>query len=63
MPRFTGKNADGDEIVIETAIPSEAAALRNQGFTEQAAKTKAVKEQEKSLEENSPAPKAEAKKS
>lgn len=58
MPRFTGKNADGDTIVIETAIPSEAASLRNQGFTEEKAKTKAVQEQEKEL-----APKPEGKKS
>lgn len=40
MPRFT--NTDG--LTIETAVPREAAELRAQGFTEQAARTKAVKE-------------------
>lgn len=43
MPRFTLKTDDGD-LVIETAIPREAATLRAQGFTETKAKTKAVKE-------------------
>lgn len=43
MPRFTLKTDDGD-LVIETAIPREAAELRAQGFAETAAKTKAVRE-------------------
>jgi len=41
VPRFVSK--DG-EHVIETAIPREAASLRAQGFTEQKARTKAVKQ-------------------
>ena len=43
MPRFT-KEVDGREVVVETALPREAAQLRAQGFTEQKARTKAVKE-------------------
>ncbi|QYC54934.1 hypothetical protein SEA_POPPER_15 [Arthrobacter phage Popper] len=39
MPRFT-KNG----LTIETAIASEAAELRRDGFTEEKAKTAAVKE-------------------
>jgi len=39
MPRFVK-----DGLTIETAVPREAAALRAQGFTEQKAKTAAVKE-------------------
>ena len=38
MPRFT----KGD-LTIETAIPTEAAELRRDGFVEQKAKTVAVK--------------------
>lgn len=45
MPRFT-KEADGREVVIETALPREAAELRSQGFKETAARTKAVKSAE-----------------
>ncbi|AHB31623.1 hypothetical protein ArV2_gp12 [Arthrobacter phage vB_ArS-ArV2] len=41
MPRFTSK--DGT-VTVETAVPREAAELRAQGFTEQKAKTAAVKE-------------------
>lgn len=41
MPRFT-KEVDGREIVIETAVPREAAELRSQGFKEHKARTKAV---------------------
>lgn len=40
MPRFTNK----DGLVIETAVPSEAAELRRDGFTEQKARTADVKE-------------------
>jgi hypothetical protein len=40
MPRFT--NSEG--LSIETAVPSEAANLRAQGFTEQKARTAEVKE-------------------
>lgn len=50
MPRFTK-----DGLTIETAVPREAAELRAQGFTEQKARTAAVREAE--------APKAEAPKS
>jgi len=39
MPRFIK-----DGLVIETALPSEAAELRRDGFTEQKAKTAAVRE-------------------
>lgn len=39
MPRFTK-----DGLTIETAVASEAAELRRDGFTEQKAKTAAVKE-------------------
>lgn len=39
MPRFT----KGD-LTIETAVPTEAAELRAQGFTEQKALTNAVRE-------------------
>jgi hypothetical protein len=38
-PRFVK-----DDLTIETAIPREAAQLRAQGFTEQKARTKAVKQ-------------------
>ena len=38
MPRFVK-----DDLVIETAIPREAAELRAQGFTEQKARTKDVR--------------------
>jgi hypothetical protein len=41
VPRFVSK--DG-EHVIETAIPREAAELRRDGWTEQKARTKAVKQ-------------------
>lgn len=43
MPRFT-KESDGRTIAVETSIPREAAELRASGFTEQKAKTAAVKE-------------------
>ena len=43
MPRFT-KESDGRTIAVETSIPREAAELRAGGFTEQKAKTAAVKE-------------------
>lgn len=39
MPRFVK-----DDITIETAIPREAAQLRAEGFTEQKARTKEVRE-------------------
>ena len=39
MPRFVK-----DGLTIETAVPREAAELRRDGFTEQKAKTAAVKE-------------------
>ena len=41
MPRFTSK--DG-KTTVETAVPREAAELRAQGFTEQKAKTAAVRD-------------------
>jgi hypothetical protein len=41
VPRFVK-----DDLTIETAIPREAAQLRAQGFTEQKARTKAVKQAE-----------------
>lgn len=53
-PRFT--SPDG-ELTIETAIPSEAASLRNQGFTEEKARTKAVQQAEKEQAASAPAPK------
>lgn len=40
MPRFTSK--DGS-VVIETSLPTEAAELRSQGFTESKARTAATK--------------------
>jgi hypothetical protein len=39
MPRF-----EKDGITVETSIPREAARLRSEGFKEQAARTKAVRE-------------------
>lgn len=39
MPRFTK-----DGLTIETAVAAEAAELRRDGFTEEKAKTAAVKE-------------------
>lgn len=47
MPRFTK-----DGLTIETAVPREVTELRAQGFTEQKARTAAVREAE--------APKADA---
>jgi len=41
MPRFISK--DG-QTAVETSVPLEAAELRSRGFTEQKAKTAAVKE-------------------
>lgn len=38
MPRFTR-----DGITVETAVPTEAAELRRDGFTEEKAKTAEVK--------------------
>jgi hypothetical protein len=38
MPRFVK-----DDLVIETALPREAAELRSQGFTQQKARTAEVK--------------------
>lgn len=54
MPRFV--SPEGDHV-IETAIPREAAQLRAEGFTEQAARTKAVREADsaKSAEQTTPA--------
>lgn len=43
MPRFT-RTVNGAELVIETAIPREAAELRAQGFTEHKARTAAVRQ-------------------
>jgi hypothetical protein len=43
MPRFI--SPDG-QIVIETAIPTEAAELRRDGFKEEKARTSAVREAE-----------------
>jgi len=43
MPRFV-KEVDGREVVVETALPREAAELRSQGFKEHKARTKAVKQ-------------------
>jgi hypothetical protein len=39
MPRFTK-----DGLTVETSVPREAAELRRDGFTEQKAKTAAVRE-------------------
>lgn len=47
MPRF-----EKDGLVIETAVPTEAAELRRDGFTEQKAKTAAVKEADASKTES-----------
>lgn len=45
MPRFIRESADGGApLVIETAVPREAAELRRDGFTEQKARTAEVKE-------------------
>lgn len=41
MPRFTK-----DGLTIETAVPREASELRAQGFTEQKARTAAVRQAE-----------------
>ena len=41
MPRFVSK--DGNHVV-ETAVATEAAELRSQGYVEQKARTAAVKE-------------------
>ncbi|MBD1541020.1 hypothetical protein G9E11_01865 [Arthrobacter sp. IA7] len=43
MPRFTKESADGNALTVETAIPTETAALRSQGWNEQKAKTSEVK--------------------
>jgi hypothetical protein len=43
MPRFT-KESDGRTITVETSVPREAAQLRAEGFTEQKARTAAVRE-------------------
>ena len=47
MPRFTK-----DDITIETAVPREAAQLRAQGFSEETARTKAVREADKATQSN-----------
>ncbi|UUG69975.1 hypothetical protein SEA_ZUCKER_15 [Arthrobacter phage Zucker] len=44
MPRFTKAVEGQPDVVIETSLPREAAELRAQGFAEQTARTKAVKE-------------------
>ena len=55
MPRFT-KEVDGSTLAIETAIPREAASLRAQGFTEQKARTKAVRTAEAEASKPAEAP-------
>ncbi|KUM34535.1 hypothetical protein [Arthrobacter sp. EpRS71] len=40
MPRFTNKEG----LAVETSVPGEAARLRAEGFTEQKARTAAVRE-------------------
>lgn len=57
MPRFTKTTDDGRKVTVETAIPREAAELRSQGFTEQKARTVAVREADAAKTE---APKVEA---
>ena len=52
-PRFVK-----DDLTIETAIPREAASLRAQGFTEQKARTKAVKQAEAEASKPAEAPTA-----
>jgi len=42
MPRFT-KESDGRTLTVETAVPTEAAELRAQGWHETKAKTAEVK--------------------
>lgn len=42
MPRFTHKS--DDSLVVETAVPSEIAELRAQGFEEHVARTAVVKQ-------------------
>lgn len=44
MPRFVHPETSH---TIETAVPREAAELRSQGYREEAARTKAVREAEK----------------
>ena len=45
MPRFIKESGDGrPPLVIETAVPREAAELRRDGFIEQKARTAEVKE-------------------
>lgn len=58
MPRFT--SPDGN-LTIETAIPREAAELRRDGFKEEKARTKAVKEAEASHDAGSGLPTGPAK--
>lgn len=43
MPRFT-KESNDRTITVDTSVPLEAAELRANGFTEQKAKTAAVRE-------------------
>ncbi|AYN58639.1 hypothetical protein PBI_RYAN_17 [Arthrobacter phage Ryan] len=52
MPRFIK-----DDLIIETAVPSEAAELRRDGFREEKAKTAAVKEAD-AAKADAPAPKS-----
>ena len=53
MPRFVK-----DDLTIETAIPREAAELRRDGWTEQKARTKAVKQAEAEASKPAEAPTA-----
>jgi hypothetical protein len=51
MPRFT-KESDGRTITVETAIATEAAELRRDGFKEEKARTATVKAADSKTESN-----------
>ncbi|MFW0772530.1 hypothetical protein ACLRGI_05125 [Paenarthrobacter nitroguajacolicus] len=54
MPRFTNKEG----FAVETSVPGEAARLRAEGFTEQKARTAAVRETDAArVEPPAPSPK------
>ncbi|BCW61844.1 hypothetical protein [Arthrobacter sp. StoSoilB22] len=54
MPRFTNKEG----LAVETSVPGEAARLRAEGFTEQKARTAAVRETDAArVETPAPSPK------
>lgn len=57
MPRFTL-----DDVTVETSSPREAAQLRARGFSEEKAKTKAVREADAATEADADAAPAKAQK-